>query len=150
MNTSLLKLLIHNTNLESEDDAVSLVSAVWKHPAVERLELYQSFDGRNEAVMSVIAVSLKIMINVLLSGNHIGLYGTRIIANMLATNPAVRLLNLDDNDITDDGVEVLALSLKSNTNLRVLLTLRGQNCEWRIGFPQGNSKHHNNGSTLQL
>ena len=69
--------------IESEQDAISLVSAVNEHPKVDALILIGCGVGNSDAVMAAIVPALNDLREVSLKGNNIGSHGARLIASCL-------------------------------------------------------------------
>ena len=104
----------------SEEEALSLVGAVSQHPRLVAIVLENCGIGQSDAVMAAIVPALDDLREVTLNGNNIGSNGARLIADYLASNPAVAGLSLDDNFLDDEDAAGFAVSLKTNTNLRQL------------------------------
>ena len=119
-NNTLETLYIDSNRIESEDDAVSLVTAAKKHRSIEHLFLLNCGLGMSNVVVKAIVPALYAIDSISLEGNSLGSYGVNLMAKCLAKNPTVRVLSLNDNLINDNDAVVLSMCLKTNTNLRAL------------------------------
>ena len=119
INSSLKDVSIRNNLIETEEDAQSLVKAMIDHK-LETAMLDRCGLGCNESVMKSIVPLLGSLSGITLDGNQIGSLGVKLISDCLASNPVLNLLSLKDNLLNDDDAAVLAKSLASNTNLRIL------------------------------
>jgi len=119
-NASINCVGIMNNLIESADDAQSLADALINHPKLDTIVLDRCGLGRNESIMKSIVPLLGSLDKIQLAGNQIGSSGIKLISDCLAMNPSVNTLSLIDNLLNDEDAAVLANSLMSNTNLRIL------------------------------
>ena len=119
-NSSINCMGIMNNLLESEDDAHSLTDALINHPKLDTIVLDRCGLGRNESIMKSIVPLLGSLDQIQLAGNQIDSLGVKLISDCLAMNPSVNTLSLIDNLLNDEDAAILANSLMSNTNLRIL------------------------------
>ena len=102
--------------IESDEDLNLLSSIVSTHPSLRELSLAHCASPtiNNPARFNPIIPASMGLKTLDLSGNNIE---SVIIADSLATNPALKELRLRANNFNDDDAELMANALKSNTNL---------------------------------
>lgn len=104
------------SSIECEEDLNLLSSIISTHPSLRELSLAHcacptiNNPARFNPIISA-SMGLKILD---LSGNNVE---SVVIADNLATNPPLKELRLRANNFNDDDAEILANSLKTNTNL---------------------------------
>ena len=122
-NRSVERFYWEDNAFHTTEHACDLIDAILEHPTVNDLELTGC--SLNEIIIPLQrlfggAPGTDILINIYLSGNRIRTNGNRCIPDFLSTNPPLKTLDLNDNQLTDDDALHIALALQSNTNLRYL------------------------------
>lgn len=117
-NTTLQRITLDKNRIDNLIDTEQLGRALRKHPRIEYLSLCDCQMGDNvNALADMLHAGLK---EVCLGSNAIGTRGGLIVANYLASNPPMEIINLEKNLLNDDDVGHFSNSLKTNTRLRQL------------------------------
>ena len=107
--------------------ARELCKALAKHKKIE--ELYLSGNNIEIAGAKDVAKAIKSMRNLKALGlgkNSIGSSGAKLLANSIK-GLNISYLNVQDNDIGNDGCEYLIKALRGNRHLKILYMIRGNN-----------------------
>ncbi len=116
-----LEAMCYEGDIDSRNDAMSLIDAVVKHPKCDMLILDEcGLGGSNSILIAIIVPALNNLKQVSLERNGIGSFGAKLISACIACNPSIEVLLLDGNLLKDRDAVLLANSLKSNTRLRAL------------------------------
>lgn len=113
--------------IHSEEDALNLVDAVLEHPKISDVK-FCSVDSTPDIMYSLVArlfgglmyLGRATLLDADLSYSDISTKGDQFIPEFIASNPALRMLNLQGNMLTDNDALNIAVALKWNTNLRHL------------------------------
>ena len=92
------------------------MDSLLNHPTIDAVILDECNIGSNDAVVEAVLPALELN-EVVLQNNGISSYGARLISGSLALNPMVLVLDLEGNLLQDAEANMIAKSLKSNTNL---------------------------------
>ena len=91
------------------------------HPCLRRLSIIHCELGRRPRFLSsVVSASFSNLHCVCLPSNKLGSPGAALVASLLSDNPPLEMLDLRDNDLTDDDATLFVNVLKRNTNLHKL------------------------------
>eukprot|EP00984_Skeletonema_dohrnii_P006163 scaffold2199_cov120-Skeletonema_dohrnii-CCMP3373.AAC.4 len=119
----LLRKLEIGRNRIGIDHIERLCSAVYTHPALVELEVFNCFEpGIGDRMLTSLLTSddLKLEKLVMFSNNITSGVST-VLADFLAANPRLKELDLDDeNGLNDSDVALIANALRSNTTLKTL------------------------------
>jgi hypothetical protein len=132
MNNGLRSLELSGNAMNNLTAVGELSEAVSFNSSMKCLKLEKCYLGQSTSVMQAIIPSFSNLTSCYLSGNHIGSEGAILLARMIADNPPLQELYLNDNELYDADMGPVADSLKLNTNLRKLylrenfLTLDGE------------------------
>ena len=108
--------------LESIENARSVLDAVINHPSIERIRLESCFDGEiiGYDVLCYLLASGKSFQHIDFEGNEIETGGGSAIPDYIASNSPLKHLFLSDNKLDDSDAILIARALKHNTNLERL------------------------------
>jgi Ran GTPase-activating protein (RanGAP) involved in mRNA processing and transport len=126
MNNGLRSLELSGNAMNNLTAISELSEAISFNSSMKCLKLEKCFLGQSTSVMHAIIPSFSNLTSCYLSGNHIGSEGAILLAKMIADNPPLQELYLNDNELYDADMGPVADSLKLNTNLRKFLTLDGE------------------------
>jgi len=117
-NNKLEELCLLSNPIENKTDAKNLLDALIEHPTIaSQYPLQISRCGVERAILP----GLLQLNNVNLEYNNIASDVAKLIIDCLACNPAIGRLCLSNNLLSDGDAKGLSESLKTNTNLRILI-----------------------------
>ena len=116
--TAVIQFYLIGSRIDNDEDINLLSQVISDHPSLRVLELTRCFGPNiNPTSLNLLMSASKQLNSLYLVGNNISSDGSSIIADFIATNPALQELFLCDNRLNDDDAEAIANSLMTNTNL---------------------------------
>ena len=122
-NPQLEKFRLYNNPINHEDDINQLCEIIKVHPAIKEIELDDCFDEEidgDKILRSIMTAGENKLKSIDLCSNEIATGESTFIADFLATNPILKKLVLENNQLDDKDAKSIAEALKHNTNLRFL------------------------------
>jgi hypothetical protein len=118
-NTAVVRFYLIGSRIDIDEDLNLLNQVISDHPSLRELELTRCFGPNiHPASLSSLMSASKQLKSLYLKGNNIS--ESSMIADFIATNPALQELFLCDNRFNDDDARIIANSLMTNTNLWTL------------------------------
>ena len=111
-----------NNTINSMEDACHLVDSVISHPSIDKIRLENCFGGDviGYHILQSLLISDKNFAEIDLERNNIRTGGDTATPDYLATNPPLKKLYLANNNLNDEDARLIARALKRNTNLEEL------------------------------
>ena len=124
---------LRENRIERIEDMQRLCKSIASSSSNTQLGLLSSINGNDTGMLHTIFDSSHHLEKILLSNNGIGSQGATVIASFISTNPVLKMLDLGDNNLGDNGAILLsfALALENNTNLEKIYL--GNNNITRLG-----------------
>ena len=123
-NPNMKHFLWEHNQLDSMENARSVLDAVISHPSIDRIRLENCLhDGNINGydVLCYLLTSGKRFEHIECDNNNIQTRGGTAIPEYIASNPPLTRLHLLDNVLNDDDAILIAQALKQNDNLHVIV-----------------------------